>query len=152
MNREKLLEERRAELKPLIFCLQTAIELYGRDKAKELAQESFEKYAEDRFVRGYDIVPENQRWRRFKEDIEKLDDGTFYTVAVRSERMIKIKYVWCTFLEVFKEYGLEDFVPLYCDTDYRTCQKIHPGIKMTRTKTLADGDDHCDHCWTYEGP
>ncbi len=149
VNKDDIYQVRFVELKPLIFALQSAIELYGRDKAGELAKVTLEKYADDRFVAAFDDIPAEKRWEKFRDDVIQFADDKQYSIDAHDKNMVKIKYLWCAFLDIFKAHGLEDFVPLYCDTDYTTCQKIHAGITMTRTQTLADGAPHCDHCWTY---
>jgi hypothetical protein len=133
------------------MCFQSAIELYGIEEAKKLAHTTLEKYAHDRFVREFDEIPTEKRWPMFRDETIKYADGIQYSIAEHDENMVQIKCTFCTFLEVFKKYGLEDFVPIYCATDYSVCKAIHPDIKMTRTQTLADGADYCDHCWTFKG-
>ncbi len=148
MKKDEILKQRLTELKPLAMCLQAAIELFGREKARELAKLALAKYAEDRFVKEFEDVSMDKRWSIFKNGVIKYADGVQYKIEKQEENLVKLKYLWCSFLEVFRKYGLEDFVPLYCETDYTTCRKIHPRIKMTRTKTLVESD-HCDHCWVY---
>lgn len=90
----------------------------------------------------------DKRWEFFRSNLLKMADNISFSIDEHNENMIKIKYVWRSFLEIFKKYGLEEFVPQYCNTDYDTCQKIHPGIKMTRTRTLVESE-FCDHCREY---
>ena len=149
MKQEELYQQRLVELKPLIMCLQTSLELFGREATEKLAQITLEKYAHDRFVKQYDGIALDERWRIFRGNIVKYSDGYGYELIEQDEHVIKIKYHWCSFYEIFKDFGLADFVKMYCDTDYTTCRQIHPGINMTRTKILAAGDNCCDHCWTY---
>ena len=150
MTREEMYKQREVELKPLIMCLQSAIELYGHDQAKELGRATMEKYAYNRFVKEFEDIPMDQRWGIFREEVISHADDLVYTIDKHDDNSIRIKYHWCSFHEVFKAYGLEDFVSLYCDTDFTTCRKIHPDITMTRTKILPDGADFCDHSWTYK--
>jgi len=149
MTKEEIYKARLVELQPLIFALQSAIEIFGRDKARELAEATFAKYADDRYVRDFENTPLDERWAKFVEDILNAADDNQYSVDLHEENMIKIRYQWCVFLEIFKKFGLEDFVPLYCETDFVTCQKVHPGINLIRTETLAMGAPYCDHCWEY---
>ncbi len=150
MTKEKMYNERLVELRPLIFAIKTAIELYGREEAKKFAKTLFDRYAEDRFVTVFKDIPLDKRWQEFKNQTLEYADDISYSMVASDETMVKINYHWCVFYEIFKDYGLGEFVPLYCETDFDTCRKIHPGIKMTRTQILADGGDCCDHCWTYK--
>ena len=43
MSKEKMYSERLVELRPLIFAIKSAIELYGRDEAKKFAKVLFDK-------------------------------------------------------------------------------------------------------------
>lgn len=149
MNKNDIYQARLAELKPMIFALRSAIELYGREKAKELAKATFEKYADDRFVQEYRKIPRDERWAKFQQDCLNWADDIQYSIDIHEENMVKVRYLWCVFFEIFKDHGLEDFVPLYCDTDFATCRKIHPDITLIRTETLAMGGPYCDHCWEY---
>jgi hypothetical protein len=151
MTRDEIYRERWGDLKALVFALQSAVELFGASEAKRFAKLLFERYAHDRFVTPFEAVPRDERWQRFREVCLAHADGVQYSIESQSENEVRIRYHWCTFWEIMKDHGLADFVPLYCETDYATCRAVHPGITMTRTQTLAEGGDHCDHCWRYEG-
>ncbi|UCD17795.1 MAG: L-2-amino-thiazoline-4-carboxylic acid hydrolase [Candidatus Zixiibacteriota bacterium] len=150
MTKDEQYQQRLVELKPLCLFLQAAVETLGRDRAREVATEAFDKYAFDRFVTFYNDIPRAERWQVFRDNVRKYAGLGFYTVEKDTDNMIKIHYHRCIFLEIFRDFGLEDFVPLYCDTDFTTCRKIDPDISMIRTMTLADGDPYCDHCWQYK--
>jgi hypothetical protein len=150
MSNDEKYKKRLIELKPLIFGLQAAIELFGRDMAKTLARLALDKYAEDRFVAPFEQMPADKRWETFRNNIIHNADDLEYSVEKHSENMIKVKYQRCLFYEIFRDYGLEDFVPLYCRTDFVTAAKIHPDITLARTQTIASGAPYCNHCWTYK--
>ncbi len=150
MTWEERYKLREAELKPLILCLKSAIELFGRQKARDLARLTLESYADDRFVAPYEDIPKDKCWSNFRDDIIHNADDIEYSIEKYGENMVKVKYVRCMFYEIFEEYGLGDFVPIYCQTDYATCRKIHPDIGMTRTQTIAGGATHCDHEWKFK--
>ena len=57
MKKDEKYIRRLIELRPMIFCLLAAIDLYGRDEAKKLAEKALQKYAEDRFVKPYKDIP-----------------------------------------------------------------------------------------------
>ena len=39
---------------------------------------------------------------------------------------------------------------IICCSDYAYCRGFNPKIKLTRTKTLMQGDDCCDFRWELE--
>jgi len=150
MTWDERYKQREAELKPMIFCLKAAIDMFGRKKAKELARLTLDKYADDRFVAPYENIPKDKRWTTFRDDIIHRADDIEYSIEKHNEQMVKVKYLRCMFFEIFKKYGLADFVPIYCQTDYTTCRKIDSNISMTHTQTIAGGASHCNHEWKYE--
>lgn len=149
MTGDKKYLERLSELKPLIYCLQCAIELFGKDEAGKLAKVTLEKYARERFVAPYENIPPDERWPKFRDDIINNADDVQYSLEVHSENKVKIRHHRCIFMEIFRVFGLEEFVPYYCDTDYTTARAISPDIKFTRTQTVVSGAPYCDHCWEY---
>jgi hypothetical protein len=150
MNKDEKYQKRLKELKPLIFSLQAAIELFGREKAKEMAELIFEKYAEERSVAPYKRLPQEKRWQVFRNHLLHNADDLEYSIEAVKSNMVKVKYLRCLFLEIFRDHDLEDFVPIYCRTDYTTAAKIDPQINFSRTQTLAEKAPYCDHCWTYK--
>ncbi len=143
-------QERLQELLPMIRTIQAAIDIVGREKAREIAAAAFGKYAYDRFVRPYDTTPPAERWVEFRESIINGADEATYELEDYNENKVAILYHQCTFLDIFRDFGLADFVPLYCKTDFTTCKQIHPGIELSRTQTLAEGAPYCNHCWRFK--
>jgi len=150
MNKDEKYKKRLAELQPLMFCLQAAIEMYGRDEAKRLAGKALEKYAEARFVEPYKNIPKENRWRQFKDELIHHADDIEYSIEKLDENSVKVQYKYCTFFEIFKDNGLADFVPIYCRTDFTTSRAIHPNLSLNRSQTIAGGATHCDHLWSFE--
>lgn len=48
----------------------------------------------------------------------------------------------CTTQKFYQLHGAEAFLPFYCFLDFPKCEL--GGLGLTRTKTLAEGDQHCD--------
>jgi hypothetical protein len=150
MKKDEKYIRRLIELRPMIFCLLAAIDLYGRDEAKKLAEKALQKYAEDRFVKPYKDIPMEKRWSHFQNQLIHNADDIEYSITKHDEKSVKVQYKRCIFFEIFKEHGLADFVPIYCRTDYAIGRAIHPNLNMSRTQTIADGGTFCDHNWTFE--
>lgn len=55
----------------------------------------------------------------------------------------------CFYHEVANDVGLMDIADRMCFADYIFWGNYHPNVKFSRTKTLIDGDDHCDHTLTW---
>jgi hypothetical protein len=48
----------------------------------------------------------------------------------------------CATQKMYQMYGAERFLPFYCFLDFPKCELA--GLGLTRTKTLAEGDEYCD--------
>lgn len=66
------------------------------------------------------------------------------------EDKVSFKVKHCTVCEACKKAGLTDIgYHVYCMTDPAVVSGINPDIKFSRTHTLMQGDDYCDHCYHY---
>ncbi|MFC2079821.1 L-2-amino-thiazoline-4-carboxylic acid hydrolase, partial [Candidatus Bipolaricaulota bacterium] len=63
----------------------------------------------------------------------------------------ELKVTECLWAKTFLELGAADIgYSLLCNTDYADCQGFNPNITLTRSKTLMQGDDCCDHRFHWE--
>lgn len=76
-------------------------------------------------------------------------DVTYTWVEDTPERL-KANVTRCRWAEEFKKAGMPGGIgfALVCSYDYGFCAAFNSDMKFTRTKTIMQGDDHCDH--TYE--
>ncbi len=69
--------------------------------------------------------------------------------AVKGEADIAFNMVRCPVAELFKAKGAADLcVAAWCNLDYALGEI--GGLKLVRTKTLVQGDSHCDFRWFKE--
>jgi hypothetical protein len=67
-------------------------------------------------------------------------------------QVFEVKVTECLWAKTFREMGAADIgYPLICHTDYADCQGFNPRIAVTRSKTLMQGDDCCNHRFVWEG-
>ena len=73
-----------------------------------------------------------------------------YETVEETPATSEIKVTECLWAKTFRELGAEKlgFI-LVCNPDYSYCQGFNPKITMTRTKTLMQGDDCCNHRWRW---
>ena len=65
---------------------------------------------------------------------------------------IEVKVTECLWAKTFREMGAADIgYSLICYRDYADCQGFNPNITLTRSKTLMQGDDCCNHRFVWEG-
>jgi len=64
----------------------------------------------------------------------------------------ELKVTECLWAKTFREMGAADIgYALLCHTDYADCLGFNPRITLTRSKTLMQGDDCCNHRFVWEG-
>jgi len=55
----------------------------------------------------------------------------------------------CFIHEVAMDVGLKPVADRLCHGDYIFWETYHPNVKFSRTHTLVNGDDHCNHTITW---
>ncbi|MCD4707605.1 MAG: L-2-amino-thiazoline-4-carboxylic acid hydrolase [Candidatus Sabulitectum sp.] len=73
-----------------------------------------------------------------------------FDIVEDTDRIFEIRVTECLWAKTFRENGASDigYVTL-CHTDYAGCQAFNENIRMTRTGTLMQGNDYCNHRWTW---
>ena len=64
-----------------------------------------------------------------------------------TERRVALKISRCRAWEAFQHLGAPELCRLYCDSDHAYIRAFNPQMRLVRTKTIAAGDDCCDHVW-----
>lgn len=72
-----------------------------------------------------------------------------YQWVERTPERLQVRVTRCRWAEELKKLGADPEIGLavMCASDYGYCAGLNPAIKFTRTKTLMQGDDHCNHCY-----
>ena len=64
---------------------------------------------------------------------------------------VEVKVTECLWAKTFREMGAAEMgYALICYRDYGDCQGFNPKITLTRSKTLMQGDDCCNHRFVWE--
>jgi hypothetical protein len=72
-------------------------------------------------------------------------------VLEKTATTLRLKVTRCIFAEEMRRHGAaETGFAFYCSYDYGFCQGFNPELRFTRTRTLMQGHDCCDH--GYELP
>jgi hypothetical protein len=58
----------------------------------------------------------------------------------------------CFYDEISRELGLMPIADRMCHGDFIFWETYHTNVKFSRTKTLIQGHDHCDHTLTWVEP
>jgi hypothetical protein len=70
-----------------------------------------------------------------------------HEIVQDTEKVFELKVTECLWAAVFREAGLggELGYATICNMDYHWPNAFNPDFKMERSKTLMQGDDHCNH-------
>jgi hypothetical protein len=72
-----------------------------------------------------------------------------FTIEEQTPDHMKMCVTRCMWADEFCKLDAADIgYAFYCASDYGYCQGLNPAITFSRTKTLMQGDDCCDH--TYD--
>jgi len=87
----------------------------------------------------------NHVWQHLVEKDYNIEGGVMPPV----NNSISLNVTRCFYNEVARDVGLLSVVDRMCHGDYIFWENYHPNVRFSRTKTLIDGDDHCDHTLTW---
>ncbi len=80
---------------------------------------------------------------------DHVGDDLDYTIEEQTPGHLKMKVTRCMWADEWRKLDAGDVGYIFnCCWDYGFCQGLNPAIRFTRTKTLMEGDDCCDH--TYD--
>jgi hypothetical protein len=75
-----------------------------------------------------------------------------YTIVEDTEKVFDEKITECLFAKTFREANASDIgYATQCHGDFGFVEGFNPKIRLTRSKTLMQGDDCCDFRWVWEG-
>ncbi len=89
---------------------------------------------------------------------DTLDPGNWFwthvvslDVVEKTPRVVEVRVRRCLWAQTFREANAGDIgYAMVCHTDFAAAPAFNPKMRMTRTKTLMQGDDHCNHRWVVE--
>ena len=67
-----------------------------------------------------------------------------------TDTQIVTKITRCRAFLAFQHLGMPDLCKLYCASDDAFIKAFNPKMKLIRTKTIAGGDEYCDHIWAID--
>lgn len=128
----------------------------GKEKMLELLEElAIEKSIEDVKQRMKD--KEITKFEDFKKIYKELLDSEFaqktavWEIIEDSPKKLTFHYKECLWAKTMKELNATDIgFRICCQPDYAIATAYHPKVKLTRTKTIMEGNNCCDHTYTWE--
>jgi len=69
-----------------------------------------------------------------------------------NDKVYEMRVSECLWEKVFREKDATNIGYAYvCYNDFAAARSVNPKIKLERTKSLMQGNDCCNHRWTFEG-
>jgi len=135
---------------------QTLVERFGEE-----AEEVIKRFVKDGAREWAAGVAETDRRADRKNDFqglmnflwEPLRQEGFEFTCDQNELGFQLNVTRCPVAEIAKAHRLEKWGFIFhCMGDETICEGYNPAIAFRRTKTLMEGDDHCDHFYYYREP
>jgi len=81
--------------------------------------------------------------------VSAADPGILeYDVLEDSESRFAVRIKRCCYADFYRGHGYPEIgYALHCSLDFGEAKVFWPEIIFTRTKTLMQDDDHCNHCY-----
>lgn len=146
MSQVSILTRRQIEALIAVPLIKAFIEEFGKEKTLEITSKVIESLAEEsgrmlaEFVGGNsleDLAKGLALWSQDGANESELVEITDTKIATNITR--------CLYADMYKEHGMEEFgYLLSCGRDFAMVAGFNPKIKLTRTKTIMEGDDICD--------
>jgi hypothetical protein len=138
-----------------IPLLKTLAEEQGRHRFVETLKAASAKTAAEQARKQAPPAPGNTLSAMLGDFLE--GDSRFWshvlshTFTEKTESVVEARVTRCLWAQTFREAGAADIgYATICHPDFFSCTAFNPKIHMTRTKTLMQGDDHCNHRWVVE--
>lgn len=78
-----------------------------------------------------------------------VEEIGFQFTYERTDNTVKMNVTYCPIAEMAKQIGMEEWgYKCYCCDDDSIVRGFNNKIKFSRTKTLMQGHDYCDHTYT----
>jgi len=105
----------------------------------------------------------HKQWAELAQSAEENDIATLlklqwegagpllqYQVVYHDSGEARLRVTKCFWADAFRELGAIDIGrALYCADEFASASGFNRHIGLTRTKTLMEGDDYCDHCYLF---
>ena len=81
--------------------------------------------------------------------VTAADSGLLvYDVLEDSRKRFAVRIRKCKYADFYKGEGSPEIgYAMHCALDFGEAEAYWPGVSLTRTKTLMQGDDCCNHCY-----
>lgn len=152
------LKERLFQKDQLLLSSRAELAIAMIDHFGEEAEEVIKQAVNAGTRRWAASVAQSEKQAHKKNDIQGLIDflwapllqeGFEFTYA-EHEQCYQMHVTKCPIADIAKALKLEKWgFMFHCMGDKAICEGYNPDIHFTRTKTMMEGDEYCDHCYSY---
>ncbi len=138
-----------------IPLLKALAEDLGRERLVEMVKAASGRVVQEAVRKQAPPAPENTL-HAFLGDLLKTDSWLWshvvsLEVVEQRPTVVEVRVGRCLWAQTFHEAGAADIgYAMVCHPDFFAGPAFNPRIRMTRTQTLMQGDDHCNHRWVVE--
>ena len=142
---------------PMVGITRKLISELGEEKALQLVSEFIEEIS---IMQTKKTVEKNpvENFSQFKEVFKKqmtsefMKNSSSFTIVEDSDEKLEFNFSECLWAESMKKLGFdgEKGYKICCKADFAMATAFHPNVKLTRTKTLMQGHESCNHCYEWE--
>ena len=146
------LEKRAIEARAVAPLLDAMAQRIGREEALALLVQVNQNEARERGRALAETLGRNGI-RELVDDVATWGRGGEWQMEVlaQTETAFAFNVTRCPYFETYRDLGLVELgVALSCCRDEPFAEGLNPRLKLTRTKTLMEGDEHCDFCYQLD--
>jgi len=152
LSQISILTRREIEARIAGPLIQAFMDEFGVDKTLAVVKPVIEKLAKESGAQAAEMVGGNSL-ADFARAMSawSADDAYEQVILKQTETQFDFDVKRCRYAEMYKGLGLADLgVLLSCARDFAMVEGFNPKMKLTRTKTIMEGNDCCDFRITSE--
>ena len=123
---------------------------FGKERVKEVLTKWSERVGSESAPKGIeDFAGFKEFW---KTTLESENWKKILSCSFRSDTdsRLECEYTECLYSQTMKDMNAQDLgYILFCHPDFAMAETINSSLKLERTKTLMQGDDYCDHVYSW---
>ena len=144
------LKERVANLEIMAAIVKEFMSELGKSRALEIIKQGLEKLGQEHGRKRAEQLGGNSLEDLKKFYRKRAAEADNVELVEETDKHVAIKINRCLGAEAMVQLGIPEVAQIYCNTDYGMIKAFNPQMKMIRTKTIAGGDEYCDHIWALE--
>lgn len=152
LSKVDMLTRREIEARIAGPLIKAFMEEFGEERALEVAGKVIQSLASESGGQLASMIGGNTL-KHFREAAEKFSEGGAHDTEIvkEGEKEFLMNITRCKYVDMYEEAGLSELgVLLSCNRDFAMAEGFNPKMKLTRAKTIMEGDDLCDFCFRIE--